>query len=599
MKAQGKGFLGKSDWGTRGEAWAQPAWTWGAFGKASAACGWGFAGGPGSWGSGAGLDAWDKGGATPSAKGKGPYSFRKGGGAGSPRGWKGGGQHGALHGRADVTEKIFVGGLPMTATEETVQAHFSDFGDVREVLLKRDPFTGFSRGFAFVVFSDAESARMVLENFDCNMMEGRWIECKPAVAQEGWKGSWGRKGAAAPDDNAPVSEKLFVGGIPHDATDDMLVEYFSTFGQVVEATLKYDAAGRFRGFAFLTFASTESAVAVLEHEGDHVIGERRLYIKPAAASSSDGRGHADASSSSVPVTEKLFIGGLPLDADEERVKGYYAKFGTILEVFLKRDECGASRGYGFITFSSVAEAQGVLNSGDSRFFCGTAVEVRPAYKKLFVSKPAKADGDAVAAALIDTPPPTTTVLRVRRLPAEPKQRDVFKFFYAYGMTRIRELGLEALVEFTSQEECERAFYGKFGKTMAGHVVDIVEATQEEFLEAAARQDAEKAAKDAARGDSGKSKARWRGEEAQGDQHRIRPNDWLCPNCRELVFAKKEQCRKCGTPKASGIQMQKADMETLKEIAPVLAAKGHVVTATTPQVVSPQAFHANWGAGGTW
>ncbi|KAF4728050.1 hypothetical protein FOZ63_008064, partial [Perkinsus olseni] len=52
--------------------------------------------------------------------------------------------------------KIFIGGVPYTATEKDVADFFSQFGPVVSAEIKMDKVTGRSRGFGFVVFETAE-----------------------------------------------------------------------------------------------------------------------------------------------------------------------------------------------------------------------------------------------------------------------------------------------------------------------------------------------------------------------------------------------------------------------------------------------------------
>lgn len=81
--------------------------------------------------------------------------------------------------------KLFVGGLLKSTNEETVRAYFSAFGIVSEVQFKYTPEGDF-RGFAFVTFAQIESAMAVMGNYENNMLEGHFIECK--YAEESRKG---------------------------------------------------------------------------------------------------------------------------------------------------------------------------------------------------------------------------------------------------------------------------------------------------------------------------------------------------------------------------------------------------------------------------
>lgn len=92
---------------------------------------------------------------------------------------------------ASDDQKIFAGGLPKTATEDTVKTFFSYYGPIDSINLKFDP-QGMFRGFGFITFQSAESAAKVLASPSMEF-EGKWIECKPATQKE--KGA-GEKGGS-------------------------------------------------------------------------------------------------------------------------------------------------------------------------------------------------------------------------------------------------------------------------------------------------------------------------------------------------------------------------------------------------------------------
>ena len=88
--------------------------------------------------------------------------------------------------------KLFVGNLAFSATQDDVEGLFSSYGNLDEVRLVMDRDTGQSRGFAFVTFSaqqDAESA-LVMNGKPLN---GRNLIVNIAKEKPGGKGG-GRGG---------------------------------------------------------------------------------------------------------------------------------------------------------------------------------------------------------------------------------------------------------------------------------------------------------------------------------------------------------------------------------------------------------------------
>ncbi|KAF2608438.1 hypothetical protein F2Q68_00046425, partial [Brassica cretica] len=64
------------------------------------------------------------------------------------------------------------------------------------------------------------------------------------------------------------SSKIFVGGISYSTDEFGLREAFSKYGEVVDAKIIVDReTGRSRGFAFVTFTSTEEASNAMQLDG--------------------------------------------------------------------------------------------------------------------------------------------------------------------------------------------------------------------------------------------------------------------------------------------------------------------------------------------
>lgn len=83
------------------------------------------------------------------------------------------------------TKKVFVGGLPSDITEEAFREFFEQFGIIEDSVVMLDRDTGRPRGFGFVTFYDEESTEKVLETYEKNFINGKWIDCKKAMPKAG------------------------------------------------------------------------------------------------------------------------------------------------------------------------------------------------------------------------------------------------------------------------------------------------------------------------------------------------------------------------------------------------------------------------------
>lgn len=79
--------------------------------------------------------------------------------------------------------KLYVGNLPFTATDETVNALFSKHGTVEKVSLITDRDTGRPRGFGFVEMSNADASR-AMQALNGTDFEGRSLKVSEAQERE-------------------------------------------------------------------------------------------------------------------------------------------------------------------------------------------------------------------------------------------------------------------------------------------------------------------------------------------------------------------------------------------------------------------------------
>ena len=84
-------------------------------------------------------------------------------------------------------KKLFVGSLPPSTTEDSLQALFSEFGTVRSMNLIKDLFSGDCKGFAFLEMEGHE-ARAAIAGRDGKSFEGNFLKVKVEEPRKGQKG---------------------------------------------------------------------------------------------------------------------------------------------------------------------------------------------------------------------------------------------------------------------------------------------------------------------------------------------------------------------------------------------------------------------------
>lgn len=79
-----------------------------------------------------------------------------------------------------MANRVFVGGLSSSTTDEILREAFALHGDVVEATVLTDPDTGRSRGFGFVTFASADQVQAAIEALDGSRLDGRSIRVSAA-----------------------------------------------------------------------------------------------------------------------------------------------------------------------------------------------------------------------------------------------------------------------------------------------------------------------------------------------------------------------------------------------------------------------------------
>ncbi|KAK8944579.1 Polyadenylate-binding protein 5 [Platanthera zijinensis] len=228
--------------------------------------------------------------------------------------------------------EVFVGGLDKEAVEDDLIEVFGVFGDIQSVRIVRHPVTKKSKGFAFIRFANGEHTMKALTA----LKDGTEIKGKHVRVQ-------------ASQDNAT----LYLGNISKTWTRDNVIKKLKELGieQFDNLNLPKDSKDeeKIMGFAFLEFSSHADAMVAFQRlrKVDADFG-RDKTAKVAFSNNS-----LQPNDESLLQVKTVFIEGIPLSWDEEKVKEICKEHGQIENVSLSRNfNSNKRKDFGFVEFSS-------------------------------------------------------------------------------------------------------------------------------------------------------------------------------------------------------------------------------------------------------
>ncbi|CAK4832300.1 unnamed protein product [Aphanomyces euteiches] len=237
---------------------------------------------------------------------------------------------------AEETSRVFIGGLPFSATPNQLRDVFGEFGTIETVDMLTRP-DGRPNGSAYIGFSSPVEATAALKMHKASFGP-RWISVERAKK--------------AP----PAPKSIWVGGLPFSTTPDEVTERCCEYGQVVSVDFLRRQDGKRNGTCIVTFATNEEATAALAlHKA--TFGSRWVQVKPYH----DLQIHKTKAKRSRKHATRVFVGNLPYSVTEDHLASIFEDCGDIVDVHLFKMPDGVrSRGYGYIQFKLVASRERAL-----------------------------------------------------------------------------------------------------------------------------------------------------------------------------------------------------------------------------------------------
>jgi len=159
-----------------------------------------------------------------------------------------------------------------------------------------------------------------------------------------------------------AGRKLFVGSLPPNIEDYVLVTEFSKYGLVEDVFVKPNCVLG-KQWAFVIMDSPEAAMLAKEscHQILRFHGTEHPCDVTFAKSGLDGGGCAEASTlmggGSDNVPRKVFVGSLPLNISDIDLRQEFSKYGIVIDLHVNSKPVEAGRQWAFVTFANGEMAQ--------------------------------------------------------------------------------------------------------------------------------------------------------------------------------------------------------------------------------------------------
>jgi RNA recognition motif-containing protein len=206
-----------------------------------------------------------------------------------------------------------------------------------------------------------------------------------------------------------MNTTLFVGRLSWDTKEPQLRAAFEEFGEVTDARVITDRdTGRSRGFAFVTFANSDSAGRAVDEMNGATLDGREIVVREAEdkapRSGGEGRGgdrgdrgdrggrggdrggrggdRGGSQGGSYNGGNTLFVGSLSWDTKENELRSAFEEFGDVSNARVITDrDTGRSRGFAFVTFDSADAAERAVREMNGATLDGREIVVNEAKER--------------------------------------------------------------------------------------------------------------------------------------------------------------------------------------------------------------------------
>ncbi len=153
----------------------------------------------------------------------------------------------------DNLNKVFIGSLNYITSEDSFKSYFSRFGQLKDIVIIRDPITKKSKGFGFVQYTSASMVDEVMRNRP-HTIDKRQLDVHRSMPRSQVKQS----------EHYKQANTLFISGVEHLVSSSQLVEsdlraFFEKYGRVVNVFIpRNKQTTKPKNYGFVTFDDYDS-----------------------------------------------------------------------------------------------------------------------------------------------------------------------------------------------------------------------------------------------------------------------------------------------------------------------------------------------------
>lgn len=281
--------------------------------------------------------------------------------------------------RKNGAGNIFIKNLDPAIDNKALHDTFSAFGNILSCKVVTDANEK-SRGYGYVHYETQEAADAAIKHVNGMLLNDSIVFVGQHIPR--------RERNAQTEEFRSKFTNVYVKNLAETVGDEEFRQMFSTFGGITSAIVTRDEDGKSKGFGFINFETHEAAQAAVDDMNDKDINGKVLFVGRAQKKYEREQ---ELRKQYEKVREEklnkyqgvnLFVKNIDDTFDDEKLRQEFSVFGVITSSRVMKDErTGASRGFGFVCFSSPDEATKAVTEMNGRMLGSKPIYVGLAQRK--------------------------------------------------------------------------------------------------------------------------------------------------------------------------------------------------------------------------